>query len=304
MGAGADNAGYDEGVGMTVLNASADTLLMGEGVVWDITTPVSTDKALRVKRATADATAEFAGVLSRNIAPSTYGPMIHTGKVRARVASDVTAGAVVVSDFVTGAAGRLKLRVPGDYAAAALAIDAATQEPAGSGSYWADVILPGLNAAAVQSALRGALFNSNSMTLSFLGANSATFIRGAIRVPAAGSITAVHLLSNTTIAAASGGTNCYGFQIRRMLANTGPIISVTPVADIFDATGYIGGLVADTLFTLTPAFLQTANIVVARNELLEVVVTETGTGADLSAAQLNVWLEMDTGAAVPLMFSR
>lgn len=310
MTAGKMAAGYNEAESIVVLNTSGVALSRGETVIWDASAVASTDVAPRITRQTADASAAVAGVLCSDVAIGGYVEMFVRGRCKARVHSSVTAGSVLINDYVSGtAAGILKNRAtPGDYPACAYAITAATEEPvAGSGNYWATVVLVGENMAPLQQVARGGGIVRNTLATHFIGValtgGADTFDGGYIRMPTAGSIVRVSFISSVGFNGNAG--NHWSLQLLRT-GNTGPVINTAGVP--FDAGGYDASqvaVVANTVVDLTSAFLQAANTVVAADEILKVRLTETGTATDsLAAARFSVWVTIDTGLQVPILYGR
>ena len=279
---------------MHVLNGEASTkLLKGESVKWDTTTPTSTDKALRVKRLTADATADIAGVLLTDCPVGGYAPMVHTGRVHARVASDVTAGSVVIGDFVSSAAGRMKIRgTPGDYPAVGVAITAAAEEPAtGSGSYWADVVLAGLNTASIQQVLRGGLLSKGIFGVSQYG-SAATFTSSPIYLPVAGSIVALEILTDTTVAGA--GADIWTVTCVNLKTNNNLFVAGYPT----DAVP----LTADTVRSYSGGLIQ--NVVYTAETLVAFTLTNGGAAATTATTAFRFTVVTDTGISYPQLFGR
>lgn len=289
MGAGVSNLGYDQGFGCHVLNGTTTRLLKGELVAWDASAPASTDKALRVKRLVLDGDAYAAGVLLTDCpASGGYAPMIHTGRVHARVASDVTAGGLIVPDRIDASAGiiehgQLKLKSStgaGFLACMGVAITAAVAE--GGTQYWADVELAGLNTGAAQELLRGGGFSLNTTGVQSAGiaAGTVTKLLGYGRAPVGGSIAAIVVMS--TIAVPASNTNFWNFTISRAV---GPAIIVTR------ATTVTGGALTANVFSSSAG----AAVVTAGETLRFDMTVGGGTPTDLSGGFVMIFAEYDSG---------
>jgi hypothetical protein len=297
MGAGVTNAGYDEGQGATFLNGEASaTIFRGELVEWDTSGPATTDSALRVKKLTADATTNLVGVALRDIPAGTYGPVDYIGRVRARVDSGVTAGSVLVGDFVAASGtipnlGKMKVRVAGTYPACAVAITAATQEPAGSGQYWADVVLAGLNAAGIQQMLRGGGPSSNVASLDMIG--KAAAFEGYLRMPdMLGAFINLEVLTETTITGDTSNLWVIGMD-HSPFNGTVPVCVLSLINGVDVVRGTPKLIPATVNFSFTP------------RELIRVSFTVgAGSPTSLAAVRLKFYATYDTGLQAPLLFGR
>lgn len=297
MGAGVTNLGYNQGDGMHVLNGTTTLLKKGELVLWDNTTPSSTDKAPRVKRLTADGDPYFAGVCLTDIPVSGgYGPIVTRGRVHVRCASDVTAGGLVVADFVTSNPGRVKLKSnvgAGFYPVVGYAITAAAEEPStGSGSYWCDVMLDAQNAGALQTTLRGGGLLMPAVRFTAIG-SATTHIAGFFRMPASsGSITNFVICCPTAIT--GDNANAWVFSLAH--------VAGTAVVATYTTT--LGNNISATAANVIAA---TTNLTYTANELMRVDLTvAVGAPTSLATTRVTYEVEVDTGigGSFPAMYGR
>lgn len=292
MTAGKMAAGYNEAESIVVLNTSGVALSRGETVIWDASAVASTDAAPRITRQTADASAAVAGVLCTDIPISGYGEMFVRGRCKARVHNSVTAGSVLINDYVSGtAAGILKNRVtPGDYPACAYAITAATEEPvAGSGNYWAYVMLIGENMAPIQQVLRGGGVASPIITADCIGKATAfeTFIT---MPPVPGSIISLDVLVETTIAV--DAVNTWTVALDHSPWNG----TVATCVGTNGATAFTRG----TLRVVAAI----ANFTYTANEVLRISWTPAAAAVTLAAVRIKHYVRFDTGIQAPVAYGR